>query len=136
MSTYSILVQGKSYLVALRSRHGSTLSFAVDDIEYSVSVAVSVVPLLKSPRATSTDVNTAQSASSTIKELRTPLPGIVSEIKVKEGQTVQKGDTLLVIEAMKMENPIRSPRGGIVSKIHVSKDQEVPSGAVLVSFES
>ncbi len=131
MSTYSISVQGKNYLVALRSRHGSTLSFAVDDVEYSVSVA----PLLKSPRATSTDVNTAQSASSTIKELRTPLPGIVSEIKVKEGQTVQKGDTLLVIEAMKMENPIRSPRSGIVSKIHVSKDQEVPSGAVLVSFE-
>jgi len=132
MSTYSISVQGKSYLVALRSRHGSTLSFAVDDVEYSVSLA----PLLKSPRATITDVNTAQSASSTIKELRTPLPGIVSDIKVKEGQTVQKGDTLLVIEAMKMENPIRSPRGGIVSKIHVSKDQEVPSGAVLVSFES
>lgn len=132
MSTYSISVQGKSYLVALRSRRGSTLSFTVDDIEYSVSVA----PLLKSPRATSTDVNTAQSASSTIKELRTPLPGIVSEIKIKEGQTVEKGDTLLVIEAMKMENPIRSPRSGIVSKIHVSKDQEVSSGAVLVSFES
>jgi biotin carboxyl carrier protein len=63
------------------------------------------------------------------------MPGIVSELKVAQGNSVQTGDTLLVIEAMKMENPIKSPRSGTIKELHVTKGQEVSSGAPLVTFE-
>jgi biotin carboxyl carrier protein len=63
------------------------------------------------------------------------MPGIVSDLKVAPGASVQTGDTLLVIEAMKMENPIKSPRSGIIKELHVSKGQEVGSGATLLTFQ-
>jgi biotin carboxyl carrier protein len=62
------------------------------------------------------------------------MPGIISEVKVREGQQVELGDTIVVIEAMKMENPIRAPRSAIVSAVKVAKGQEVQGGAVLVEF--
>jgi acetyl-CoA/propionyl-CoA carboxylase biotin carboxyl carrier protein len=62
------------------------------------------------------------------------MPGIISEVKVREGQQVELGDTIVVIEAMTMENPIRAPRSAIVSAVKVAKGQEVQGGAVLVEF--
>jgi pyruvate carboxylase subunit B len=63
------------------------------------------------------------------------MPGIVSDIKIAQGATITAGDTLLVIEAMKMENPIKSPRGGTVKELLVKKGQEVAAGATLLVFE-
>jgi biotin carboxyl carrier protein len=63
------------------------------------------------------------------------MPGIVSEVKASEGALVQLGDTLLVIEAMKMENPIKATRSGTVKRVHVVKGQEVLSGAQLITLE-
>ena len=64
-----------------------------------------------------------------------PMPGIILSIAVKEGDEVNAGDALLVLEAMKMENEIHAPRAGKVKKVHVSEGAEVQSGAALVDFE-
>jgi biotin carboxyl carrier protein len=63
------------------------------------------------------------------------MPGIVSEVKTTVGARVEMGDTLLVIEAMKMENPIKATRGGTIQQIHVSNGQEVLSGTQLITLE-
>ncbi len=64
-----------------------------------------------------------------------PMPGIILSIAVKEGDEVNAGDTILVLEAMKMENEIHAPRAGKVKKVHVSEGAEVRSGSELVEFE-
>jgi glutaconyl-CoA/methylmalonyl-CoA decarboxylase subunit gamma len=61
-----------------------------------------------------------------------PMPGLVLSLKVKEGDTVQAGRTLLVMEAMKMENAITSPYAGVVSKVYVRDGDVIGEGDLLV----
>jgi pyruvate carboxylase subunit B len=64
-----------------------------------------------------------------------PMPGIILSIAVKEGDQVNAGDAILVLEAMKMENEIHAPRSGIVKTIHVSEGSEVRAGSELIEIE-
>jgi pyruvate carboxylase subunit B len=65
-----------------------------------------------------------------------PMPGLVVRVHVVEGQRVEAGAGLVVVEAMKMENELRSPRAGVVGKIHVAIGQAVEKGALLVTVAS
>jgi biotin carboxyl carrier protein len=130
--TYTVSVSGRSYAVELRGRRGTTLTFLVEGEEYSVDVSAHGASDV-APRTSSKAGRAAR--ESTANEVRAPMPGIVSDVKVQEGASVQSGDTLLVIEAMKMENPIKSPRSGTIKTLHVAKGQEVGSGAQLITFE-
>lgn len=60
-----------------------------------------------------------------------PMPGTILSVNVKDGQTVKKGDVLMILEAMKMENEITAPVDGKVSSVSVSKGTAVESGALL-----
>ena len=71
---------------------------------------------------------------SKINEIKAPMPGLVIDIIVEEGTVVKKGDTLLVLEAMKMENNIKSPADGTVKKINVKKGVAVDKNQVLINF--
>ena len=73
-------------------------------------------------------------ASKKVNEIKAPMPGLVLDVKVNEGDTVKKGDAILVLEAMKMENNIKSPTDGIVKKIHVKKGMAVEKNQVLINF--
>ena len=66
--------------------------------------------------------------------LTAPLPGTVIQVGVRPGQSVDTGDELLVIEAMKMNNRIRSPRGGTVGDVLVQVGEQVSHGAPLLSW--
>ena len=68
------------------------------------------------------------------KAVRSPMPGLVVSIAVAEGQEVKVGDTLAVIEAMKMENIIRAERDGIIKKIYVKPGDSVAVDAVIMEF--
>jgi biotin carboxyl carrier protein len=63
-----------------------------------------------------------------------PMPGIILSVAVKEGDIVQAGDSLLVLEAMKMENEIHAPRAGTVKRIFVSAGAEVRAGSELIEL--
>jgi biotin carboxyl carrier protein len=63
------------------------------------------------------------------------MPGLIINVSVTEGTEVQKGDTLLILEAMKMENVIKSPRQGKVKKINVQLKQAVEKNQVMLEFE-
>ena len=70
-----------------------------------------------------------------ISQIEAPMPGLILDIQVSEGDAVQEGDPLLVLEAMKMENVILSPRDGVVKKIAVSRGMAVDKKHLLVEFE-
>lgn len=69
-----------------------------------------------------------------VKDLKAPMPGLILIISVTEGQEVKKGDPLLILEAMKMENVIKSPADGIVKGIKIRKGDSVEKNQVLVLF--
>src|SRR5690606_6743521 len=63
-----------------------------------------------------------------VNDILAPMPGLLLDLQVAEGQAVSEGDQLLVLEAMKMENTISSPRAGTIKKIHVGKGDSVDKG--------
>jgi biotin carboxyl carrier protein len=69
-----------------------------------------------------------------VNELKAPMPGLVLDIVVSEGQEVKKGEALVVLEAMKMENILKSPADVVVKKISVKKGTAVEKNQVLVQF--
>lgn len=69
-----------------------------------------------------------------INEVKAPMPGLISEILVKEGEEVTQGTSLIILEAMKMENVIKSPGDGIISEIKVQKGSSVEKNQILIQF--
>ena len=76
----------------------------------------------------------ANAATAKVNELKAPMPGLIVDIRVQPGQAVQKGDPLLVLEAMKMENILKAPADGTVSSLKVGLRDNVQKGQVLVQF--
>lgn len=72
--------------------------------------------------------------STRLTELKAPMPGLILDIKVQAGQTVQKGEPLLVLEAMKMENVIKATGDGTVKEIKVLIGEKVEKNQVLLKF--
>lgn len=72
--------------------------------------------------------------SSLISDIKAPMPGLIHDIFIELGQEIKKGDQLLVLEAMKMENVIKSPGDGIVKSIEVSIGQSVEKNQLLIKF--
>ena len=62
------------------------------------------------------------------------MPGNIIDVKVSNGQSVKKGDVLVILEAMKMENEIMAPRDGAVASVNVTKGATVNTGDVLLSL--
>jgi propionyl-CoA carboxylase alpha chain len=76
----------------------------------------------------------AKKLSGSEKSIRCPMPGLVVSIAVTEGQDVKTGETLAVIEAMKMENILRAERDGIIKKVHVKPGDSIAVDAVIMEF--
>ncbi|MDO7875337.1 biotin/lipoyl-containing protein [Hymenobacter sp. ASUV-10] len=76
----------------------------------------------------------SNAAAAKVNELKAPMPGLIVDIRVQPGQAVQKGDPLLVLEAMKMENILKAPADGTVGGIKVNLRDNVQKGQVLVQF--
>lgn len=73
--------------------------------------------------------------SKKVNDIKAPMPGLILEINVKEGQEVKEDDALLILEAMKMENVITSPRDGIIKSVHVKQGGTVDKNALILEFE-
>ena len=121
---YEVVLNGKKFEIEVEEGKAVVLSeTAVAPAPAStltpVPAAAPVSPLTPAPVAAGTPVNA-------------PLPGTGISGKVSAGQTVKAGDTLVVIEAMKMENEIAAPRDATIASIAVSNGQSVESGTALV----
>ncbi len=68
-------------------------------------------------------------------DIKSKMPGKVMEVKVKAGDAVKKGDMLLILEAMKMKNPVPSPQDGVVKEVKVEAGSRVKAGDVMMVVE-
>ena len=118
MKRFQITVNGNAYDVQVEEIGGSGASIPV----------AAPVPAAPAPAVTAT----APAGAETI---NAPMPGNIVNVMVKAGDSVTKGQVLLILEAMKMENEIMSPRDGVVVGVHVSKGESVDSGKLLVSLQ-
>jgi biotin carboxyl carrier protein len=69
-----------------------------------------------------------------VSELKAPMPGLVLKVFVEEGASVQKGDNLFILEAMKMENIIKSPTDAIIKSVKIAPGDKVEKGQILLQF--
>ena len=76
----------------------------------------------------------AGAAASGPKPITAPMPGLVVKVEVSEGDEVQPGQGIVIVEAMKMENELKAEAPGVVSRVHVSSGDTVTKGQVLVDF--
>ena len=126
---YKVTLNGKIYEVDVEQGEATLLS------EYEASLP-EVAPAKQdvAPAKQEQKVAPAVSSGASDKAMKAPLPGVINAVKVTVGQTVKKGDVLIILEAMKMENEITAETNGKVSKIFVQKGATVETGAPLVEI--
>ena len=122
---YSLLLGGQSFEVRLRQPAGAQRRNRV----YEVSAGPA--QLWVEVRDRRTGMRAAGPPAGGPHEVAAPMPGRIVKLLVKEGQAVEKGAGLVVIEAMKMQNELRAPRPGVVERIYVREGDGVEGGAKL-----
>lgn len=153
MKNYSFKINGKEYNVAIGEANGKMLSVNVNGADYEVELssplasvaaeaaqpsvankkadAPSGVPASSAPAPSASP---APAVSGAATKVTSPLPGVIVEVSVKEGQAVKAGQKVAVLEAMKMENEIPAAKDGVITAIHVGKGDSVLEGAPIVSI--
>ena len=126
---FHVLMENRSYeaLVAGIIPEERKITLMINNRSYNVSVKDKYDELLKEMGI---DVADARK----INDIKAPMPGLVLNVLVQSGQPIQKGDTIIVLEAMKMENILRAPSDGVVKKIHVVKGDKVEKNQVMVDL--
>lgn len=103
------------------------VSLKIDKSIYNITLKDKMDLLLK-------EMGIDKMASSKVNDVKAPMPGLILELLVKVGDVVEKGDKLLILEAMKMENVLKSPGEGTISSIEVSQGDGVEKNQVLIKF--
>ncbi len=143
MSRYTLKVNDRQYTAEVKEITAEQARIVVDDTEYTVEL----VELGRRPSAAPARVTSERPAAVSVPKARpsaapqgpggtitAPLPGLILQLKVKEGDTVSAGQCVMVMEAMKMENQITAPHNGTVKKVFVTDGDSVSEGDALVEI--
>lgn len=142
MKEYKYKINGNLYKVAIGDIEDNIAHVEVNGTSYKVEMEktpkaapkqVVVRPATKAPAAPATPV--ARPASGSKSGVKSPLPGVILDVKVNVGDTVKKGQVVIILEAMKMENNINADKDGKVTAVNVSKGDSVLEGTDLVIIE-
>ncbi len=144
MKEYKYKINGNNYTVAVGDIDDNIAQVEVNGVPYKVeldrakaaAVKVSAPRPSAAPRtATGEKVIASKPATGGAGAVVAPLPGVVIAVNVKVGDTVKASDTVVLLEAMKMENSIRAGRDGKVTAVNVSAGDSVLEGAALITLE-
>ena len=150
MRTYSYNVNGAQYDVTIESIQGQVAKMNVNGVLFDVEIlgtpltegdlpeaAAAVAPAAAAPAPTPTAAAPApagKGAAGAGTPINAPLPGVVTKVLVAAGQAVKKGETVVVLEAMKMENNITAECDGSVTGVCVAAGDSVMEGTTLVTI--
>ena len=125
----TITINGTSYSVEVEKTGGSIATSAPAAVTAAPAAPVAAPAAPVAPKAAAPQAAVAVSAGDTA--IKAPMPGKVSKVNVKVGDKVSKGDVLMFLEAMKMQNEIAASVDGVVKVVNVSNDENVKPGQVL-----
>lgn len=152
MGKYNFRINGHDYQVDVNSVEGGIADVTVNGTDYKVELADAVpapaqqavrpAPQTVSavtPQATAPAPQAAQTATASAPQgkgevVTAPLPGVILDIKVKVGDAVKAGQTVAVLEAMKMENEIEATASGTVTAVNAGKGDSVLEGAAIITI--
>lgn len=126
---YHLLYNGHSYTIDVIKLNAEekSLVLKVNSVKFSLQLKDKYDELLHT-------LGLDNLATKKVNEIKAPMPGMVLKVLVNEGDEVKKGDALLVLEAMKMENILKSPTDGIIKKIAAVKGVAVEKNQLLIQF--
>ena len=141
MKEYKFKIGGKEYNVTVNPKEGKFFDVTVNGATYEVEAEHAPVAA-PAPVAAAAPVQAAPAAAAAPaakpagagEKVNSPLPGVIIEVSVKEGQQVKKGQKVVVLEAMKMENEIPAPKDGTITEIHVHKGDSLQEGDPVVTI--
>jgi glutaconyl-CoA/methylmalonyl-CoA decarboxylase subunit gamma len=146
MKKFKFTINGNQYEVCINNMEENNVDVEVNGVHYRVEMESSFIStktpiLIKKQADLSTDTYTsieitnkpdAPKGGGTIKS---PLPGVILDVFVKEGETVTMGQKLITLEAMKMENNINADKEGVIRSIKICKGDSVMEGDLLIVIE-
>ena len=144
MKEYNYKIKGQDFNVKIENVEGDIAKVEVNGIQFDVQLEKPVAQPKPVIRAVAAPVKTVEAPKAAVEAAQVaagvtvvsaPLPGTINDIKVSVGQAVKKGETLIVLEAMKMENNIDCERDGKIASVNVNKGDTVMEGSVLVTIE-
>ena len=140
MKEYKFKIGGKEYNVTVNPKEGKLFDVTVNGATYEVESEHAPVAA-PAPQAAAAPVQAAPAAAAPAakpagagEKVASPLPGVIIEISVKEGQQVKAGQKIAILEAMKMENEIPAPKDGTITDIHVHKGDTLQEGDPVVTI--
>ena len=143
MKEYKYKINGNLYKVSVGDIDGKNVHVEVNGTPYTVELEKEAAPKIKpiaraaAPAPAPAPAAPAMSRPAPAGQggINSPLPCVILDIKVNKGDTVKRGQTLMILEAMKMENDIKSDRDGTVTAINVSKGESILEGTDLIIIE-
>lgn len=143
MKQYKYKINGNLYNVTVNDIEENIARVEVNGTPYTVEmdkpVKAAPKPVTRPASAPKTStgapVVARPAATSSKSGIKSPLPGVILDIKVKEGDTVKKGQLIAILEAMKMENNINADKDAVVSAVKVNKGDSVLEGTDLIIIE-
>ena len=143
MKKFKFTINGNEYAADVINIEENMAEVAINGVSYTVEIdqkmqTVKTPKLVRTPAVPSTDSHpsvsktASPSAPKGTGSIKSPLPGVILELYVREGDTVKIGQKLIMLEAMKMENNINADKEGRVTSIKVSKGDSVMEGDILI----
>jgi len=138
MKSFKFTIQGNQYDVDVKSIEGNLAQVEVNGTSYDVEIHRQV-PVTKTPILVRNPVKSPEpahmSAGTKFLAVRTPLPGNILTISKKNGESVKKGEIVLIYEAMKMENKILAEKDGIIINMKVNQGDNILQDDILFEIE-
>ena len=127
---HSIIMDGHSYMaqVIKIDRETKTVTVLIDQQEYEVLIEEPIDQLLAA-------MGMKDALTRKVNDIKAPMPGLVLKVLVEPGQAIKKGEPVLILEAMKMENVFKAVADAVVKEIRVTERTAVEKGEVLVILE-